>query len=764
MKSKVGLFVFVALAIFFLFGFDLHGQVTQISGKVLSEDGPLPFATIQINAGAINLISDEMGQFAVSDLVEGRYSIEAQFVGFEPQIKSVTLAGSPVTVTFNLRPSELSEVVITGTLKEMDRLDSPVPVEVYNPAYFKRNPTPSMYEAMQNVNGVRPQLNCNVCNTGDIHINGLEGPYTMILIDGMPIVSGLASVYGLSGIPTSMIERVEIVKGPASSLYGSEALGGLINVITKKASSSPIVSIDLMATSWQEYNADVASKFNLGKRLSVLTGINYFNYSQPLDKNGDGFTDITLQNRISVFQKWNIERKQNRQFSIAARYLYEDRWGGQMNWTPEFRGGDSLYAESIYTNRWELVGNYQLPIREKVLLMFSINQHDQNSVYGNIPYYARQNIGFTQITWDKRFGRHDLLVGTALRYTFYDDNTEATGDSLVNQPSKTYLPGIFIQDEIGLNEFNKILLGMRYDYNSVHGQIWTPRVAYKWSPNSKNVFRLNAGTGYRVVNLFTEEHAALTGSRDVTIADALEPERSYNVNVNFVRKLYLKSGALIGIDASTWYTYFTNQIIPDYDSNPNQIIYRNLDGHSTSRGVSLNSEIDFVNGFRGNIGCTFMDVFFVKSDAVGNMKKGKPVLTESWAATWSLAYTIRPIRLTIDYTGNLYGPMRLPTLGTLDPRASRSPWWSIQNAQLTYASNGQQWEVYGGVKNLLNFTPPKNAIARASDPFDKQVDFDANNQPISTPQNPYALTFDPSYVYAPNQGIRGFVGFRWKLW
>jgi len=126
----------------------------------------------------------------------------------------------------------MDEIVITGTLKAVSRLDSSVPVEVYSPAFFKKNPTPNIFESLQNVNGVRPQINCNVCNTGDIHINGLEGPYTLVLIDGMPIVSGISTVYGLSGIPNSLIEKIEIVKGPASSLYGSEAVGRLINIIT----------------------------------------------------------------------------------------------------------------------------------------------------------------------------------------------------------------------------------------------------------------------------------------------------------------------------------------------------------------------------------------------------------------------------------------------------------------------------------------------------------------------------------------------------
>ena len=122
--------------------------------------------------------------------------------------------------------------------------------EVYTPRFFKANPTPSVYETYQTVNGVRPQVNCAVCNTGDIHINGLEGPYTMVLIDGMPIVSGLSTVYGLNGIPASLIEQVEVVKGPASTLYGSEAVGGLINIITKQTTNAPRIATDVFGTTW----------------------------------------------------------------------------------------------------------------------------------------------------------------------------------------------------------------------------------------------------------------------------------------------------------------------------------------------------------------------------------------------------------------------------------------------------------------------------------------------------------------------------------
>ena len=123
----------------------------------------------------------------------------------------------------------------------------------------------------------------------------------------MPIVSGLGTVYGLSGIPNSLIEQIEIVKGPASSLYGSEAVGGLINVITKFPLEAPDFFADAYVTGWGEYNFDVGSKFRLGKKTDVLLGINYFNYDNPVDNNHDNFTDVTLQDRISIFQNGILE-------------------------------------------------------------------------------------------------------------------------------------------------------------------------------------------------------------------------------------------------------------------------------------------------------------------------------------------------------------------------------------------------------------------------------------------------------------------------
>ena len=745
-----------------IFSVTCSSQNNSLTGKISDRLENLSYANIYIQNTKFGTSSNDEGYYQIKNIPSGTYKIVVSSIGYNTKTIEITFnKDEKIIQNFSLvSDNSLDEIVVSGNLKPVSKSASSVPVDVYSKSFFKKNPTPSIFESLQNVNGVRPQLNCNVCNTGDIHINGLEGPYTFVLIDGMPIVSGLSTVYGLTGIPQALIQRVEVVKGPASTLYGSEAVGGIINIITKKPSNSPLLFVDSFSSSWEEINTDIGFKYNASKKIQGLLGINYFNYQNIIDNNNDNFTDLTLQNRISIFNKLNIERSNNKLFTIAFRYVYEDRWGGETNWNKSFRGTDLVYGESIYTSRWETFGTYELPTTENIRLQFSANGHHQDSFYGTDSYKADQLIAFGQLVYNKKIKKkHDLLFGIAYRYTAYDDNTFATSESdgVTNKPSIIHLPGVFIQDEMNLSNQHKLLIGARYDYNSLHGTIFSPRVNYKWnSKNNKNILRFSVGNGFRVANIFTEDHAALSGAREVVFEGELSPETSWNANVNYVKKISINN-TLVSLDVSGFYTHFNNRILPDYETDSNKIIYANLNGFSVSKGVSLNSDISFPLGLTMNIGATLMDVSIHEN----NIKK-RQLLTESFSGVWSISYMIKKSRIKIDYTGNVYGPMELPLLSELDPRKGESPWFSIQNIQVT-KNIGTSWEMYGGIKNILNFTPARNSIARSFDPFDSGVVFNSSGEAIATANNPYALTFDPSYVYASNQGIRGFLGLRYTI-
>lgn len=737
-------------------------QSGSILGTVQSKREPTEFVNAVIVGLQKGASTNDDGKFLIENIPIGTHSLKISGIGYQTKTIEVVITPNSTThVNVDLQEdiSQLEAVVVTGTMKEVSKMNSPIPIEVYTPSFFLKNPTPNIFEALSMVNGVQPQINCNVCNTGDIHINGLEGPYTMILIDGMPIVSSLATVYGLAGIPNSLVKRMEIVKGPASTLYGSEAVGGVINIITKEPSTVPTLKLDAFGTTVGEYNLDVSSGVKVGKSNSLF-GVNYFLYNQKRDINHDNFTDITLQNRVSLFNKWSFNRSSGKNFSLAGRYVHENRWGGELQWTPELRGSDQLYAESIYTNRAELIGNYQFNTATPFHLDFSYNYHKQDSYYGIIKYLAYQQVAFTQLRWNKKIGNHDLLSGIPIRYVYYDDNTTGTSKSSgTNDPNVTFLPGIFLQDDIELSPKLTTLAGLRYDRHNVHGNIWTPRLSFKYSPNSNNTLRLTGGSGYRVVNLFTEEHAALTGSREVEILRDLKPEQSWNANLNYAHNIILPEG-FISLDASLFYTYFTNKIVGDFTTDPNKIIYDNLDGYAVSRGFTINADVSLASSLKIIAGLTWMDVYQVKNIEEVETKIPQ-VQAPHFSGTFTVSYTLAPSNIILDLTGRITGPMLLPVVPN-DFRAAESPLFSLINLQASKVLT-KNLEVYGGVKNLLNFIP-KNPLLHPADPFDKAGGkyFDANGKPRPD-TNPYGYTFDTTYNYAPLQGARGVAGLRWTI-
>lgn len=720
-------------------------QATQLRCEVFAEGRPLEFAHVYIPE--INRVeaTDSLGTVLFEGVPAGTYTIEVSYVGCFKQQNTLTLrVGQQNAVKFQMTAQVLEEVVVTGSMREMRQSDSPIPIDVISAKLFMRNPSPNIFESVGMVSGVQPVLNCNVCNTGDVQINGIEGVYTQVLLDGMPIVSGLGTVYGLMGIPNSLIDRIEVVKGPAGTLYGSEAMAGQINIITKNPLNSPRLSFDMMGTSWGELNFDASASMKIGKNTSSLTGLNAFWYDHPIDRNEDGFTDVALQKRISLFNKWQWERRLNRLAQLGVRYVTEDRWGGQTNWTKKDRGGDQVYGESIYTNRLELFGNYQLPITLPIFVQASYNTHRQDSYYGDVRYDARQDIAFVQSYLDKELGRHRLLTGAAVRYTLYNDNTPATAS-----PSRSALPGIFLQDEIRLGQKNNSMLsGIRMDWHTIHGLVWSPRIGLHFHTGERQGFRLSGGSGFRVVSLFTEDHAALSGAREVVILGELDPERSWSGNFSYDWQLPTDR-FFLDLQATAFYTWFSNRILPDYDTDPQKIIYANLAGHSATRGATFH--VDYSDGLpmRINAGITFMNVYTSNE----NGEKTRQIRAPKWSGVVMANYVHTPSGLNFDLTANWFGPQRLPVVPN-DFRSEYSPWYAIVNLQLSRKFK-HGFELYGGVKNVFNFVPG-DPILRPFDPFDRFADDPVNN--------PYGYTFDPSYNYASLQGIRGFLGVRYSLY
>ncbi len=730
-----------------------------IKGEVADKQTLEKIAGATIRLNALKTITGKNGDFilAVNDSV---ITLVISATGYKTDTVVVRAGKQFFTLLLQSATQLLEDVVVSGNMRAVSKSESAIPVELFQAKFFKKNPTPSLFEALSMVNGVQPQLNCNICNTGDIHINGMEGPYTMILIDGMPVMSSLSRIYGISGIPTGIIKRMEVVNGAASTLYGSDAVAGLINIITKDATGAGKLNADISVTGLQELNADINTGI-ITKNASGIIAVNTFNYWKKHDINHDNFTDVTQQRRLSLFTKWSFSRGNQLPFDISLRALAENRWGGELRWNKNYRGSNKLYGESIVTSRAELSGVYGLKGGiNNINIDYSYSFHRQDSYYGITRFFATQHVAFAQLTGNKTIKKHQLLWGFPFRFIAYDDNTFLTEKDNGNAVSKQFTASAFAQDEWKINQKLLLLGGLRYEYQNIQGSVISPRLAIKWTPHVNSILRLSAGNGYRVVNLYTEDHASLTGAREVVIANNLAPEKSWNINLNYNGSM-MTHKAFFNVDASVFYTRFSNKIIADYETDATKIIYDNLSGYAISKGLTINTDIIIKKGPKLMAGLTLMDVFTNEQNAAGEWQKQRQMFAPVFSASYSIAYTLNALRLVLDVTGKTYGPQRLPIVPN-DYRPACSPWFSLINLQLTKKTNGV-FEYYFAIKNLLNFQP-KNPLLHPDDPFNTAGGkyFDADKKPRQD-TNPFGYRFDTSYSYAPMQATKCMIGVRLSL-
>ncbi len=750
MKVKI-----LQILLCFLICHTLQAQAI-LEGKVLAKGEPLEFVFIQLKGTSQGTVTDEKGSFLIQ-APAGVYTLEVTMLGYQSFEQTLALKSGervvlpPIVLEENILG--LREVVVTGTMKPTYVSASPIKVDVITAKQldtYLPTASSSIIESIQLVNGVQEVVACGVCFTNSISINGLPGAYTAVLMDGTPIYGNLAAVYGLNGIPNMIIDRFEVIKGPSSTLYGSEAVAGVINIITKDPAKQALFSVDIMGTSHLESFGNLAVAPQIGKSKGFI-GLNYAYINDFDDENKDGFGDMINLDRYSFFTKWDIARKSGKKWTLSGKYYYEDRRNGVEEFLEnrnyrKLRGSDTVYGESIYTNRAELFGTYELAKHLK--LDYSFSNHLQNSYYGSAFYKAVQKIAFANLVWNKTIKKSNLLIGITNRYQVYDDNTVATKSS-----DRQFIPGFFAQNEWEVNKKITLLSGARLDHYTSHGVIFSPRLNLKYKPGTWTTLRANFGTGFRVVNLFTEDHAFVTGQRSVEILDKLKPERSYNgaLNINHVFVLGNSQGS---IDLEAYYTYFTNKIIPDYDT-PGKIIYANTDGHAETMGLGVNMTQEFTFPLSFNAGFNLQRVTQTEPDESGDIRTSKIEYAPDWSGTLSANYRWKKPHITFAYTLRITGPMALPEVFDLDeqgnpllqPRPTRSSPFAFQNVQVS-KDFSRNFNLYLGIQNLFNYRQEISPLVGFNDP--------------TTPPG-FSRYFDTAYAFSPIHGREFYLGFKWNL-
>ena len=750
---------------FLILPFIINAQLTNVNGVVKSESGSLGYASVSLLNSENGVIADGNGYFEIEIDLSKDNNLLISYIGHVSKKISLTnknLNFNNLIVYLEEDINGLNEIVVTGTLKDEYVTESPVKVNVITAKKinsFLPSAGTNITKIVQLINGAQEVIACGVCYTNSISINGLEGPYTSVLMDGIPMYGNLASVYGLNGIPNMIIDRLEIVKGPSSTLYGSEAVAGVINIITKNPDDQPFISLDVQVTSHLESYLNMAVTNQIGKTTGYF-GVNWDRKNDYDDYNNDGFGDDINLDRISLFNKWNIYRKSKKQFIISSRYYFEDRRNGVKEFLKNknyknLRGSEKIYGESIYTYRFELFGKYEFDFIEDFEVNYSYSKHNQNSYYGSDYYVAKQDIFFTQFTLSKKYNKHDFLYGLSLKNNLYDDNTIATekvvdGD-IRNNASNQFIPGLLVQDQFKPSDKISLVGGLRLDHFKDHGLIFAPSFHIKYNPGQWLAFRLNVGTGFRLVNLFTEDHAFVTGQREVKIVEELQPEKSKSLilNTNYIYTGFNGSG---NFDIDLFYTYFSNKIIPNYDIQK-YIIYQNSEGYSYSKGVSGAWNHSFLNGIAFTLNFNHQVVKYTE-----NNNNIKTMLDMEHSPRWTAGLNIKfPINnsWSINTSSNYVGVMQLPEVfdmlnnGQISEisRPRKSKPFSLHNLNINGKLSNKN-EVYFGILNIFNFRQKESPLVAYNDP-----NYNKGFSPF----------FDTSYAYAPNHGIEVFVGYKFNL-
>ena len=535
-------------------------QFGSIHGSVRAEGEPVEYATISIPALEIGVYTNLAGKFHLHDLPLGEYQLLVEFIGYESITETVKLTTDRPELNLELVLSEpnlaLDEVVVTGTKTFKRRTDSPVVVNVLTSEALSGVQACNLSDGLKFQPGLRVETDCQTCNYTQLRINGLAGGYSQILINGRPIFSPLTGLYGLEQLPVNMIERIEVVRGGGSSLYGSSAIGGTVNVITKIPKTNGFGTdlsyqrIGGQTSDWLlNGNATVVSKngnsgasFFLSRRQRGL-----------YDANGDDFSEIPELENTSLGANFFLLPTENQKLEMSISNLNEYRYGGEHTEQPAHL---ALQAEERDSRVWMGSADYQINFDNAATLIAyaaaqrttrthytgifpetdsEIDDHLENPPYGDSDVRTG-NLGLQFNYRLPKFlsGENILTVGTEYLFDEVRDEIPAY-NYLIDQTTRNL--GSFLQSDWTIFPKLSLLTGVRLDaHNLVDGVVASPRAAVLWKPDLFTQVRVNYGTGFRAPQAFdTDLHIAFAGGgiSRVMLAPDLAPERSRSYSASF---------------------------------------------------------------------------------------------------------------------------------------------------------------------------------------------------------------------------------------
>jgi len=584
-----------------------------------------------------------------------------------------------------------------------------------------------------------------ITKTKELKLLGVNGSYTQVLIDNVPMMSGLTKKYGVTNLPGTLINSIMISKGSNSVLQGYESISGIINVMLKDKETSEKLYVNGFVNDVLEkqFNLNYGEEF--GKWNTLISG-HTVQKSNRVDENGDGFLDNPLTTRYFIYNKWKYTGSETDGFDLSWKYLNEERTGGQTGFNRESDlGGNSVYGQTADLEQGDFYGRgtVQLGDKTKIKGVLTGARYDENSYYGYTDYRGKQTNFYTSAYIETVLGEHnELRLGSSYKYE--DINEEV---KFMQPTSKTYdgsygkkesVPGVFVENTSHLfDDKVELLTGVRLDHHNSHGFFVTPRALVKYEISPSTTLRGSVGTGFRTINLFSEYSGILATSRDVIISEQLEPEKALNFGVNLVQ--YFEAGDVSGNFIVDFYrTNFINQIIPDYDSDPSKVTFENLNGDSHSNILQAETGVNIFKNFDVKLSYKYSDVRYTQN----GIEREYPFVAKH-NVLGSVSYSPDDGSWNADLIAEWTGSKRLPSTES-NPveyqRPTTSDPYTMLNLQLT--KRWELFEIYGGIENILDF---------------KQED------PIIANNDPFGPYFDTSFIWGPTMGRSVYAGFRFLI-
>jgi outer membrane receptor for ferrienterochelin and colicins len=725
----------------------LIAQTSSISGTVSSTgDEPIISATVQLVGTKQGTYTNNKGMFKLNEVPLGSQSLKFSSIGYKDTIISIVVKSGVNEVKIQLEEGNINfdEIVVTGTRTAKRRTDSPVIVNLINSKELDHVVAINLSEGLKYQPGLRVETDCQTCNYTQLRMNGLQGGYSQILVNSRPIFSPLTGLYGLEQIPVNMIERIEVVRGGVSALYGSSAIGGTVNVIL----SANATVLNEMETA--------GATFFVSNRTRGAYDANGDNYSELPELKDNSFG-------TNLFFQINNEQK----LSLSLSSINEYRYGGEMVEGPAYLAKQS---EERTHNVFMGSMDYQLDFnnyKNTLAIYYGGQKTDRDHYTGINPdgadeltqFFAKPPYGTSDVVThqggfqlnnrldDFIYGNAVLSVGAEYIYDDVYDIIE-TYNYLIDQTTTDF--GAFFQYDWSIvPEFN-LLTGVRLDkHNLVDKAILSPRVSvlYKWQGTTQ--FRLGWGTGFRAPQAFdTDLHIAFAGGgvSRISLADNLKEERSnsYTASVNYDKAT---EHFIAGFTLEGFYTTLDDafyQFPLGEDEHGQRFEKRNGSG-ATVKGITIEARANFDYLFEVEAGLTVQSSLF--DDAIDNIK-GLPTKREFLRTPNDYGYatlTYNPSKLwnisaNMTYTGTMeLAHFGGENTGQLVDEYFTSPTFIDMGLRVGHTfelSNIETGlELFGGVKNIFDAY---------------QNDFDVSKNR------------DSNYIYGPSLPRTMFVGIRVK--